>query len=140
MFGYLDKSSLKICMYVPKNWKEIATQVIYEEVTLHAFHINKIKASFEENLANQNDYFNKLHWTKKLKFEHDSEGDLQSDLKKLARDKDLGRYQRMMPDHILQQRCKFEQQGFTTLLSYLPSLQELNLRESKNRDMYVFFA
>lgn len=57
--------------------EELATQAFCEEITLSAFQIHKIKALFEANQFNQSDaeptsqddYFNKLRWTKKLETE-----------------------------------------------------------------------
>lgn len=66
--------SLRECIYVPKNWQSPATQANYEEVTLTAFLIYKIKALFEDKLLNQDDYFKQLYWTKKLKIAHDGMG------------------------------------------------------------------
>lgn len=36
-------------------------------------------------------------------------------------------------------RCKFEAQEFTTLMSYLPNWQELDLKGGKNYDVYMAF-
>lgn len=63
-------------MHVSKKWKEPAVQVYYEELTLQARQIHKIKKLFEDNLSNQDDYFSKLHWTKALKIRHDETSEL----------------------------------------------------------------
>lgn len=73
IFSYLNKHNLKNCIQVSQIWKDSATQAIYEDVTLQAFQIHKIKALLEENLPNQDDYFSKLQWTKILKIQHDTE-------------------------------------------------------------------
>jgi hypothetical protein len=52
-------------MYVCEKWNSAATQAYFEEIDLDANQIHKIKELFEENLPNKEDYFKKLHWTKK---------------------------------------------------------------------------
>lgn len=59
--------------------------------------IRKIKTLLGQNLQNQDGYFNKLQWTKKLTIRDD-------------------------------RNDKLEQQGFITLISYSPKLQEIDLR------------
>lgn len=74
IFNYLhnlSKSSLKVCIDVSKKWQEPATQAYYEELTLQAKRIDKIKTLLEDNLSNQDQHFKQLYWTKKLKIQYD---------------------------------------------------------------------
>lgn len=107
---HVDEVSLRTCISVSKNWQSPVTQLSYEEISLQAYQVDKIKDLFEDNLCNKDDYFDKLHWTKRLIIRNDTQ----------------------YPGG----GCKLEQQEFTTLMSYLPNVQEIDLKGSHQH--YVF--
>lgn len=127
-------------MSVWKKWQSPATQASYEEVTLKAFQIYEIKALLEKKLPNQDDYFDKLHWTRILTVEYDQMADLRSTFQDLAKEKRREVHQGFMDDEdLLEKRCKLEQQEFNTLTSYLPNLQKLDINYSDHRGVYRAF-
>lgn len=130
IFRYVpNKKSRMNCISVCKKWQESATEATYKEVTLKAFQMNKIKALFKEKLLNYDNYLNQLQWTKKLTIEYieviyikspsiysqNSEGSAEEELQHMT-DKTTG--------------CKLEQEEFLTLISYLPKLQEMDVKDS----------
>lgn len=80
IFNCVDKNSLRNCVRISKKWKSLATQASYEEITLQAFLIYKIKTMFKDNSLKQDDFFKQLHWTRKLKVEFDRGTSLRSTL------------------------------------------------------------
>lgn len=97
---------------------------------LAAFHIHKIKALFERHLPNQNDYFKQLQWTKKLNIAHDDKSLLWLCLKHIDET-------RNMADDMVEERCKFDLQDFSRLVSYLPNLKEINFKDCYHKALYM---
>lgn len=128
IFSYvsnLDKRSLINCIGVSKKWQEPATQAYYEELTLDADQIDKIKTLFEGNLPNQDDCVNQLHWTKKLQ--------IYCDVRKKEDWSPVSHTWYGEEDTAKSKRCRFEAQEFSTL----PKLQEIDPKDSNNCDMYM---
>lgn len=136
IFSYLDKVDLKESIIVSKKWQSPATEA-KNDVTLRAFQIHKIKTIREENSSNQDDYFNRLQLTKKLKVENDYADSLAT-FTYLAGHGGVGENQHISRT-MLKSRCKIEQQQFYTLLSYLEILQDLDLERCDNQDLYMGF-
>lgn len=107
-----DKDSLMNCSIVCKKWRESATQEVYEDLTLEAYHIYKLKKLFEKNDPKQDVYFKQLHWTKKLKIKEDNLYSLKS------------------------QMIKLEQTEFEKFMSYIPKLEKFNIKETRNKSHY----
>lgn len=119
-----------------KKWQSPATQVKYEYVTLRAFQIHKIKKLFEDNLSNQDDYFKQLQWAKKLTIKQDGRDSLMTTLWRLPYHQGVGKYVQTT-DSDVESRCKFTHPEFSSLMSYLPSLQEFDLNDCKSRNTYM---
>lgn len=124
IFSNVDKDSLIKCIYVCKKWQSPATEANYKEVTLHHWQILKIKALFEKRLPNQDDYFQQLKYTKKLKIEN---GDMT--LQRSAHQSQL-----LMQDR---NESVFNRQDFDSLLPYLENLEELGLKDCIDQDLYL---
>lgn len=93
------------CMSVCKNWQQNAIQASYEEMTLQANQIRKIKSIFETNSTDQLKYLDKLNWTKTLIIKDEKEESL------------LSRYSRKGRSALYDTRYRrrdFEQQEFLT--------------------------
>lgn len=90
----------------------------------------------EENLPNQDNYFSKLHWTKKLVFHSDDKSLLKSALvlPEQGEDEEENLYNYRI---MLYRRSMFEPQQFSGLLSYLPNLKEIDLQKSSYYDTYM---
>lgn len=83
---------------------------------------------FENNLLDQDDYFKQLYWIKKLKIYNDTkESDSLVFVTSFEEETDEDK------------RCKFDAQGFSKLMSYLPNLQELDLKKCNSCDLYMIF-
>lgn len=92
-------------MSVCKNWQQNAIQAFYEEMTLQANQIRKIKSIFETNSTDQLKYLDKLNWTKTLIIKDEKEESL------------LSRYSRKGRSALYDTRYRrrdFEQQEFLT--------------------------
>lgn len=129
VFSFIgDKDSLMNCSIVCKKWRESATQEIYEDLTLEAYHIYKLKKLFEKNDPKQDVYFKQLHWTKKLKIKEDNLYSLKSQMIKLGGD--------LTAADMLEDKCKLEQTEFEKFMSYIPKLEKFNIKESRNKSHY----
>jgi hypothetical protein len=100
---------------------------------------------YKRNLLNQDDYFEKLRWTKKLTIERDDGEDLKSTLQYTVSDEEKDNGEAVVEnqytyDNLMDSRCKFEPQELVGLLSYLPNLLELDLKDCKNYNLYDLFT